>query len=205
VVIGAGGHARVCLDALRADPAVEVVGCLSRDLTAVDGLGIAVIGRDDDPAAWRAVGATHAFVAIGDNAARAVAAQRCLDDGLDLVVARGAGSIVSPSATLGPGTLLAPGAIVNAATRLGRGVIVNTGASVDHDNDIGDFVHVAPGAVLGGGVTVGAGALVGLGSRLLPGITVGARAVIGAGAVVTRDVPSGTTVVGVPAGPIGRR
>jgi len=202
VVFGAGGHARVCLDALRACPTLEVVGCVSRDGAGAAGLGVPVLGLDDDPAAWRAVGATQAFVAIGDNATRAAVVQRCAGWGLGLVVACGAGSIVSPSASLGPGTLLAPGAIVNAASRLGSAVIVNTGASVDHDCVLGDAVHIAPGAVLGGTVTVGMGAFVGLGARVLPGVRLGEWCTVGAGAVVLRDVPPGTTVAGVPARPI---
>jgi acetyltransferase-like isoleucine patch superfamily enzyme len=37
---------------------------------------------------------------------------------------------------------------------------------------------------------------------LLPGVTIGARAVVGAGAIVTRDVPPDTIVVGNPARPL---
>ncbi len=48
-------------------------------------------------------------------------------------------------------------------------------------------------------VTVGKNVWIGGGAILLPGITVGDDAIIGAGAVVTRDVPSGATVVGNPA------
>jgi acetyltransferase-like isoleucine patch superfamily enzyme len=51
---------------------------------------------------------------------------------------------------------------------------------------------VAP-VVLKRGCYLGAGAL------LLPGVTVGEDAVVAAGAVVTRDVPAGTVVGGVPA------
>ena len=45
-------------------------------------------------------------------------------------------------------------------------------------------------------------AYVGAGAILLPGITVGREAIIGAGAVVTRDVPPGIKVIGVPAKPL---
>jgi acetyltransferase-like isoleucine patch superfamily enzyme len=43
------------------------------------------------------------------------------------------------------------------------------------------------------------GASLGSGAVILGGVTVGARAVVGAGAVVTKDVPAGAIVAGVPA------
>ncbi|MDB6169047.1 MAG: transferase hexapeptide repeat containing protein [Verrucomicrobia bacterium] len=43
------------------------------------------------------------------------------------------------------------------------------------------------------------GASIGSGATILCGITIGAGATVGAGSVVTRDVPSGATVVGNPA------
>lgn len=48
-----------------------------------------------------------------------------------------------------------------------------------------------------------AGSSIGGGATLLPGVRVGAGATVGAGAVVTKDVPSGATVVGNPAKVIG--
>ena len=49
------------------------------------------------------------------------------------------------------------------------------------------------------GVTVGRGARVGANTTILPGVHIGERALIGAGAVVTKDVPAGTVVVGTAA------
>ena len=43
------------------------------------------------------------------------------------------------------------------------------------------------------------GASIGSGALIMGGLTIGERAIIGAGAVVTRDVPPGATVAGVPA------
>lgn len=199
VVVGAGGHARVCIEAL-VDCGNEVVGVVSSDGTAIDGLGVPVLGVDRDLVdIVRSHGADCVFVAIGDNAARASVTRRCLDDGLALATAISRFAMVSHTAVIGSGVALLPGAVVNAATTIGSGCIVNTNASIDHDGHLGAFVHVAPGVAIAGGVAVGRGALVGIGARVLPSLVVGEGATIGAGAVVVHDVAAYTTVVGVPA------
>jgi UDP-perosamine 4-acetyltransferase len=206
VMIGAGGHARVCLEALR-ESGHDVVAAVSRDGKAVAGLEVAYCGLEADLAeVVERLAARAGFVAIGSNADRAAAADRWAQlTRLPLATAVSEHAVVSRSVELGEGTALLPGAVVNAATVLGRGVIVNTNASVDHDNRIGDFSHVAPGVAIGGGVTIGARALIGLGARVIPGITIGDDAVVGAGAVVVRDVAPGVVVVGNPARPLVRK
>lgn len=199
LVVGAGGHARVCLDVLACDTSVHVVGCVSADGSAIENLGTPVLGDDSDRSVVAGHDATHFFAAIGDNANRERATARMKEWGLVPMVARCVSATVSPSVVVGPGTLLAPGAVVNAATHLDEGVIVNTSASIDHDCRVGAFAHVAPAVALAGGVIVGRRAFVGMGARVLPGVRIGDDATVGAGAVVTSDVPDGVTVVGMPA------
>lgn len=197
LLIGAGGHARVCLEALLDNPRLDVVGAVSSDRIGVPDLGVLVLGSDDEAAAIAdRHGASAVFVAIGDNTVREAVAAR---SHLTLVNAVSRFSMVSRSAELGEGVALLPGSIVNANTAIGSRTIVNTGASVDHDCVIGETVHIAPGVAIGGGVQIGDRAFVGLGARVIPGISIGADAVVGAGAVVIRDVPAGAVVVGVPA------
>jgi acetyltransferase-like isoleucine patch superfamily enzyme len=62
-------------------------------------------------------------------------------------------------------------------------------------------------AILGtdvGPIVIKDDAWIGAGVVVLPNITIGEGAVVGAGAVVTKDVPPYTIVVGVPAHPIKR-
>jgi acetyltransferase-like isoleucine patch superfamily enzyme len=52
---------------------------------------------------------------------------------------------------------------------------------------------------MGGEVEVGEGALIGIGATVMPGKRVGAWSIVGAGALVNRDIPECSVVVGVPA------
>jgi sugar O-acyltransferase (sialic acid O-acetyltransferase NeuD family) len=106
---------------------------------------------------------------------------------------------IEPSATLGPGTQVMAHAYVGVGVRTGRQCILNTNSSVDHEDILEDGVEIAPGATLCGLVHMGAGSWACAGSTVLPRLKIGEDAIIGAGAVVLRDIPAKSKVVGVPA------
>jgi sugar O-acyltransferase (sialic acid O-acetyltransferase NeuD family) len=202
IVLGAGGHAKVVIDAARC-AGWHLAGLLDDD-PAKRGhafFGVAVLG---DCAAWRTTHSAAAFViAIGSNGARARLQEELQASGRRVVTVRHPFSALADSARVEDGTVFMAGTVVNADAVIGRGVIVNTGATVDHDCRIADWVHIAPGSVLCGGVRVGAGTLIGVGARVLPGVRIGHSCVVGGGAVVHRDLPDCARVAGVPARSIG--
>lgn len=203
LLIGAGGHARVCLEALLDGDSTAVVGALSRDGRGVRDLGVPVLGLDSqfEEIALRERVTTFC-IAIGDNEHRKKICQMVTESGWALTHTVSRAATISRSAVVAPGSHFLAGSVVNAAAEIGVGVIVNTNASIDHDCKIGDYAHVAPGVAIGGDVTVGQSALIGIGSRVLSGLTIGAGATVAGGAVVVHDVPPGVTVVGSPAGPV---
>ena len=201
VVIGAGGHARVVIDAIEKEGRFAVAGVLDDAASpGTEFLGYRILGgREviDQPGTPR-----RAVVAIGAAAARGAWLAHLMDLGYELPVVVHPRAEVGRGVELGAGTVLLAGAVVNTGARLGRGVIVNTGASVDHDCLLGDLVHVAPGARLAGNVRVGQRAHIGIGACVIQGLELGADVIVGAGAAVVNTIPAGTTVVGVPARPV---
>jgi sugar O-acyltransferase (sialic acid O-acetyltransferase NeuD family) len=108
-------------------------------------------------------------------------------------------AVISSSAELSEGVLVAAHAHISSNARVGKLTRVNVMANLMHDTVVEDFVTIAPNAVLLGNVIVETMAYVGSNATVLPGRRIGARAMIGAGSVVTRDVDPGTAVAGNPA------
>jgi sugar O-acyltransferase (sialic acid O-acetyltransferase NeuD family) len=206
LIIGAGGHAQVVVDALlrrrELDATVQPVGLLDDDptLTGSELQGLPVLGSIQE---LHRIEHDVVVLAVGDNRVRAELFRNLARAGVPFASAVHPAAIVAPSARLGQGVVLCAGVVVNPVAEVGDNVILNTGCTVDHHCVIGPHAHLAPGSHLGGEVRVGEGALVGIGASVLRSVTIGDWAVVGVGAAVVHDVPPLSTVVGVPAKPFG--
>lgn len=205
ILIAAGGHGRVVLDALLAagvrvdaivDPALPVGtqilgvsvagddtwldGCDPRDTELYNGAGAAPAGmlRNRIHARWHARGFRFASVVHPS-------------------------SVLARCVELGAGAQIMAGAIVQTGSSIAGNVVINTGASIDHDSTVLAGTFVAPRATLCGQVAVGEDVFIGAGAIILPGVRIASNAVIGAGAVVRRDVPHAARVAGNPARLLG--
>ena len=201
VIIGAGGHGKVVLDILQTGGKHRVVGFLDADpaLAGTEINGVPVLGPVNQVSRLRQQKIKGAIVAIGDNRVRVSYAALLAEHGLELITAIHPAAVIAKSARIGHNVVVAAGAVVAASAIVADSAILNTSCVVDHECELEAGVHICPGALLAGRVRVGAGAFVGLGAKVLPCLSIGKSAIVGAGAVVLKDVPEGSTVVGVPA------
>lgn len=204
VIVGAGGHAKVLADLIKAEGRFRLYGAVDAKPAgpAARLSRLTIIGDDAMLPRLKKQGVRHATVGIGANprtAPRAANRRALTLLGFELPALVHPRAIVSPGAILSPGVQVMAGAIINPGARIGAGCVINTGAIIEHDCEIGPDAFVAPGAVIGGEAMIGDSSFIGLGARINPGIVIGPRAVVGSGAVVVKDVRAGATVTGVPA------
>ena len=108
-------------------------------------------------------------------------------------------SVVSTSACLGEGVIIAPNCVVSADVKIGNLCFINFQCGIGHDATIGNYVQINPGSQLGGCCIVCDETLIGSSSTILQGVKVGSSVTVGSGSVVFAKVANGSTVMGNPA------
>lgn len=194
LLLGAGGHARSCIDVIECEASYTIAGLVG--LPAEVGsrvLGYPVLGSDDDIPVLLAA---HDVAVVCVGQITSAEPRRRLFAAI-LTHGQAAAPIISPHAhvsshaRLGAGTVVFHGAVVNAAASVGLNCIINSQALVEHDVSIGDHCHVATGARINSGVTVGDGSFIGSGCTIRQGIRIGRDCVIGMGLALLADCHDG--------------
>ena len=133
---------------------------------------------------------------------------------------------IGDNCLVGDGASIRDGCRLGDRVVISRAVTVNFGTIIGHDSKVMDNTHLTGTMTIGERVYIGPGVMtandnaigkagydsdwirgatieddvaIGLLAGILPSVTIGQGAVVGACALVTRDVPSGATVMGVPA------
>ncbi len=191
LLYGGSGHAKVIIDCMYA-MGKEVHGIFDDNPALKALLDVNVVGTYQSSF----LPEVPLVIAIGNNQIRQKVAQ-VIQHSFGLV--HHPSALISTFARVEVGTVVFHNAIVQAGAVVGKHCIINTAASVDHDCELGDFVHISPNAALCGNVKVGEGTHIGTGASVIPGVKIGKWCTIGAGAVVIKDIPDYAVAVGVPA------
>jgi len=197
IIIGAGGHGKVCADvAIKMNRWKEILFLDDNPELNVS-MGIPVVG--DTTSFQQYIYDSDIFVAIGCNKIRKHVLENVLNAGASIPVLIHPSAILGHDVQIGTGSVLMANVVINPCSSIGVGCIINTGATIDHDCRLGDFVHISPGSSIAGSVTIGDKAWLGIGAVVSNNLTISAECTIGAGAVVVYSINDKGTYVGVPA------
>ena len=202
IVLGAGGHAKVLIDALRLTKRA-VIGALTPDRQSCGKqiCGFPILGGDDQIERYspEEIELVNGIGSVADLEKRFQIFERFKRRGFHF------SSIVHPSAVIakgvfmGEGVQVMAGCVIQPDCKILENSICNTSVVVDHDCKIGAHCHLAPGVTLSGAVSVGDHTHIGTKAAVIQGITIGSNCSIAAGSVVVNDISSNTRVKGVPA------
>ena len=199
ILLGAGGHAAVILDILKAQIAngenIKIKGLLD-DSNKKEWMGYPVLGSTLKANDFNEEN-TYFIIAIGSNKMRYKLSKKYSH--LKFFTAIHPSAIIGSQVNIGAGTVVMPNVVINANSQIGQHVIINTGTIVEHDNVIGDYVHLSPNATLCGTVRVKPLTHIGAGATVIQGKMIGMQSMIGAGATVITDIPDQVVAVGTPA------
>ena len=141
IVLCAGGHARVVIEALLSR-GIRPAAVTDRDAALLGGAvgGVPITGPDEDILKMN-VDSVELANGLGNRASRAdsgLSGRRELFDrfaalGYRFPVISHASAVIASDATLGDGAQVMAGAVIQPAARIGRNVLVNTRAVVEHD------------------------------------------------------------------------
>tara|TARA_Y100000590_G_scaffold468581_1_gene651846 strand:- start:31391 stop:31975 length:585 start_codon:yes stop_codon:yes gene_type:complete len=173
LIIGSGGHAKVCIDLIEESSQFEIVGIVSPDLSK-EFCSYPILGDDNNLKDLKQ-NANHALIGIGQirsPSSRISVFNQLKENGFNLPTIISQSSFISKNSELGEGTVILRNCIVNRDAKIGSNTIINNKALIEHDVTIGDNCHVSTGALVNGEVEIGNNCFIGSGSVIKQGIVI---------------------------------
>ena len=186
ILIGAGGHAKSCIDVIEQQDKFKIAGLIGKkEELGRKVCGYSIFGIDNDlPELIKDYKNAHISIGQIDTGKRNNIYNQILNLGFSLPTIISPNAYVSDRADIGNGNIVMHGVIINAGVKIGNNCIINTNALIEHDSNIADHCHIATNVVVNGGVSVGQGSFIGSGSVTKEGVTVSDNSFIKAGIVV---------------------
>ena len=199
ILIGAGGHARSCIDVIEQQGQYQIAGLIGMpEEVHTQHLGYAVIGTENDlPELAKTY--QYALITVGQIQVaehRIRLYQQAIQLGFQLPIIIAPTAHVSRHATLGEGSIVMHGAIINAGVRVGNNCIINNSALIEHDATVEDHCHISTGAILNGDVSIGTGSYIGSGCVIKEGVAIGKGCLVGMGLTVRHNLSDNSRITG---------
>lgn len=202
VLVGGGGHCKVCIDVIEQTEEFEIIGIL--DLPSLIGttvLGYKVIGSDQDISIY--VDKGYSFLVTVGQIKSAILRRKLFEKlkscHADIATVFSKSSYCSKHTNIGAGTIIMQNVIINAGAAIGDNCILNNGCDIEHDTKIGNHTHISTFAVVNGDCKIGNEVFIGSNATIANKIIIADQTIIGAGSVVIKNVLEKEIQAGNPA------
>ena len=173
IIIGAGGHAKSCIDVIENQGKYKIYGIIDKG-NKKRLLNYKVLGNEKElPTIRKRI--DHAFIAIGhlkNNSVRLKIQKLLKKYSFKLPIIISKKAHVSKNSKIGEGTIVMHNCLVNSCATIGKNCIINSGAIIEHDTNIQDNVHVSTNSTVNGSVLIGKNSFIGSGSVIRQNIKI---------------------------------
>lgn len=187
IIVGTGGHAVSCLEAINSGDLFRVAGFISNQ-DQVEFMGYPILGTDSDlPELIKNYkNACIGVGQIGSADSRIYVYKMLKTLGFNLPAVISSSAHVSKLAHIGRATVIMHGAVVNALANIGENSIINSMALVEHGSQIGRNCHVSTGVLINGDCVIGDGSFIGSGAVLKHGSILPSESFVKMGEIIGR-------------------
>lgn len=191
IIIGAGGHAKSCLDVIKSnDKIYRIAGLVDSNKSIKKISNFKILGTEKD---LRKIFKKYKYAIVGFGQIKSYklrenSFKNLKRIGFKLPPIISNFSYFSKKSKIGEGSIVMHGVVVNAFSSVGTNCILNSNSTIEHDVKIGNNCHIAAGVVINGGVTVGNGTFIGSGSVIKEGTKIGKDCIISANIFIKKNV-----------------
>lgn len=159
ILIGAGGHGKVVLDAVLSNPNtdIKIIGFLD-DGNINEIYGIKKLGNIKDFVNFKD---KKFHIALGNNKFREKIAKELGEENLISIIHKTA--YVSSMSKIENGTYIGAMTVINPECEIGKGCIINTGTIIEHNSYVGDYSHLSYRVLIGSESKVSSGITIDMG------------------------------------------
>jgi len=155
ILIGAGGHGKVLVDAIILQGKYEIAGFVDSkiDIGTEIFRNYRVILQQNELSKISNY-ADFFIVAIGNNTIREkiyAEAEKYIKPAIIIHPS----AIIGSDVSIGDGTVVLINSVINTCSRIGKNAIVNSGVIIDHECTIGSHIHLSIGTLVGSNTVIG--------------------------------------------------
>lgn len=172
VLIGAGGHAKSCLEVINSKKEFKVNFLIDRKYKVNSDIKTVL---ESDFIKKNSLNRKNIHISVGqlkDGRKRKKIYEFYKSKGCTFPVVKSSSCYISKKSTIGEGTIIMHKVLININVKIGKNCIINSGSIVEHDAVIGDNVHIAPGAIILGGCHISNNSFIGSGSIIKQNTTI---------------------------------